>query len=141
VQHVEWGQWTVTSATELARQLGETVWVPSEWPAAVGGPEFVLMLAPEETQNRRNGYHLRGLDAEGRHLVVSGNQRLPGTLESGLRAVPGERFETLVRPDYLGGPHVVVRAHVFDVHISGDALSHEEALDLARRLVATTAGP
>lgn len=141
MQHFEWGQRTVTSATELANQLGETVWVPSEWPAAVSGPEFVLMLAPEGTLNRRNGYHLRGVEAEGRTLVVSGNQRLPGNLESGLRAVPDERFETLVRPDYLGGPHVVVRAHEFDVHISGDALSHEEALDLARRLVETTAGP
>jgi hypothetical protein len=122
----------VESAVQLASQLDEPVWVPSQWPASVSGPEYVLMLHPAD--GRRNGYQLRGFDEGGRLLIVHGHRRQPGHLESGLLAIEGELFVTLARPE--GQPvHIVIRAPVFDVHVSGEALPYQKALSLSRDLV------
>lgn len=136
-RHVEWGQESVTSVEELAVQLGEAVWVPVEWPPTVAGPEILVMRFPGADRSR-DAYHLRGLDQAGRLLIVHGHRRQGGNLESGLRPVPGERFETLARAEDQP-PHVVVRLPVFDVHVSGDALSHEATLGFARNLVEVAA--
>ena len=72
-------------------------------------------------------------------MVVHGHRRQPGNLESGLRSLEGERFEILTRPDDQP-VHMVVRAPVFDVHVSGDALSYQAALRLVRGLVEIAAG-
>ena len=137
-RHFVWGQEVVTSATTLALRLGESVWVPSEWPRSVGGPECVVMLYPGGDSNW-HGYQLRGLDKVGRLLVVHGHHRQPGNLEFGLRSLEGERFEILTRPDDQP-VHMVVRVPVFDVHVSGDALSYQATLSLVRGLVEVAAG-
>jgi hypothetical protein len=96
------------------------------------------MLHPGVDRNR-HGYQLRGFDKVGSLLVVHGHRRQAGNLESGLRSLEGERFETLARPDDQP-VHMVVRTPVFDVYVSGDALSYEATLSLVRGLVEVAAG-
>jgi hypothetical protein len=131
---IEWGQVVVASTTELARRLDEPVWVPDEWPAAVGGPEYVVLLFPGGDE-RRNDYQLRGHDDLGRLLLVHGHRRQPGIhLESGLLMLESEPFVTLSRPEDQP-VHMVVRTTIFDVHVSGDVLPYQDALSLAQGLI------
>jgi hypothetical protein len=127
---VEWGQQHMTSASDLASELGDAVWIPYDWPTALGGPEVVLLRSPGANR-RPDGYYLHGLNEAGLALVVSGYRRRPGGhLESRLRSVRQKPFEILSRPE--GDPtHVVARMPVFDVHLSGDAVSRADAIDLA----------
>ena len=128
----------VASEADLADRLGEAVWVPAEWPADLPPPEVLLMLPPpgqshdDSTYQLRSHYQLRSM-TDAQLLVVSGHRRRPGNLESGLRPLEGERFETLARPEGQR-PHIVVRAPVWDVHVTG-SVTTEEALFVARSLV------
>lgn len=130
---VEWGQQPVTSAADLASELGDTVWVPDEWPAGLGDPQYVLLRSPGADRSL-DGYYVHGRNASGSALIVSGHRHRPrGHLESGLRPVTERPFEILSRPEGEA-THVVVRTPVFDVHLSGDAVSRADAIDLAMSL-------
>jgi hypothetical protein len=95
------------------------------------------MTPPRRFSSRRRHYQLRGVDAEDRLLVVIGNWFIPGSnLESGLRPVEGERFETWSRP-MDQPPHVVVRIPPLDVHVSG-SVPVDIAMNVARDLVEVT---
>ena len=127
----------VASEADLADRLGEAVWVPAEWPADQNPPEIMLMLPPagqsqNDTQHLRSHYQLRSI-TDGQLLVVTGHRRRPGNLESGLRPLEGEQFETLTRPPDKR-PHIVVRAPVWDVHVTG-SVTTDMALTVARSLV------
>jgi hypothetical protein len=127
----------VASEVELADRLGEAVWVPAEWPVALNPPEILLMLPPpgqihDDTAHLRSHYQLRSM-TNGQLLVVSGHRRRPGNLESGLRPLEGEQFETLSRPADQR-PHILVRAPVWDVHVVG-SVTVDMALSVARSLV------
>lgn len=130
---VEWGQQGMASASELASELGDAVWIPHDWPTALGAPKYVLLRSPG-ADRRLDGYYLHGLNESGSSLVVSGYRRHPrGHVESRLRPVIDRPFEILSRPE--GDPtHVVARMPVFDVHLSGGAVSRADAIDLAGRL-------
>jgi len=54
-------------------------------------------------------------------------------LESGLLPVEGEQFVTLTRPADQP-PHIVVRAPVWDVHVTG-SVTPDMAVAVARSLV------
>jgi hypothetical protein len=130
----------VGSEADLADRLGEAVWVPGEWPVDLNPPEILLMLPPsvhshDETYRLGSHYQLRSM-TNGELLVVSGYRRRPGNLESGLRPLEGERFETLTRPADQR-PHIVVLAPVWDVHVMG-SVTTEMALSVARSLVPVT---
>lgn len=130
---MEWGQQHMPSAADLASELGDTVWIPHDWPPALGDPKYVLLRCPG-ADRRLDGYYLHGLTESGSALVVSGYRRRPGGhLESRLRPVTEKPFEILSRPEG-DTTHVVARMPVFDVHLSGDALSRADAIDLALRL-------
>ena len=127
----------VASEADLADRLGEAVWVPAEWPVDLNPPEILLMLPPpgqshDDTYHLRSHYQLRSM-TDGQLLVVSGHRRRPGHLESGLRPLEGERFETLTRPADQR-PHIVVLAPVWDVHVTG-SVTADMALSVARSLV------
>ena len=77
-------------------------------------------------------YQLRSITG-GELLVVHGHRGRPGNLESGLRPLVGERFETLTRPADQD-PHIVVRAPKWDVHVSG-SVTLDTALAVARSLL------
>jgi hypothetical protein len=137
----EWGQEVVGSTSELAARLRVAVWVPSEWPSAVERPELAVVRSPDHDA-AKDGYQLRGTDSAGRLLVVAGHRRSQGgRLSSGLRLVAGEHHETLAEDADREHPHVVVRLPVFDVHVTGDALTRDAALGLARSLVEVTTTP
>jgi hypothetical protein len=130
----------VASEADLADRLGEAVWVPGEWPVDLNPPEVLLMLPPpgqshDDTSHLRSHYQLRSM-TDGQLLVVSGHRRRPGNLESGLRSLEGERFETLTRPAEQI-PHIVVRAPVWDVHVMG-SVAADVVLSVARSLVAVS---
>jgi hypothetical protein len=111
------------------------VWVPAKWPVDLNPPEYLLMLSPTDSDadNLRFHYQLRSI-TDGRLLLVSSHRRRQGEhLESGLLPVEGEQFVTLTRPAGQP-PHVVVRAPVWDVHITG-SVSPDMALAVARSLV------
>jgi hypothetical protein len=127
----------VSSELDLADRFGEPVWVPAEWPEGHNRSEFLVMLPPpaewDDTGNDfRSHYQLRSI-TDGVLLVVSGHRRRPGNLESGLLPLEGEPFETWTRPPDRR-PHIVVRASVWDVHVSG-SVTLETALSVARSLV------
>lgn len=125
----------------MADRLGEAVLVPAEWPADLPAPEVLLMLPPlgqshdDSTYHLRSHYQLRSM-TDARLLVVSGHRRRPGNLESDLLLLEGERFETLTRPADQR-PHIVVRAPVWDVHVTG-SVTTDKALSVARSLVAVS---
>jgi len=127
----------VASEADLADRLGDAVWVPAEWPPDQNPPEILLMLPPpgqsqDDTHDLRSHYQLRSM-TDGQLLVVSGHRRRPGNLESGLRPLEGELFETLTRPPDQR-PHIVVRAPVWDVHVTG-SVTTDMALSVARSIV------
>ena len=125
----------LASELDLANRLGEPVWVPAEWPVDLNLPEYHLMLPPTDSDayDLRSHYQLRSR-TDGQLLLVSGNRRRQGQhLESGLLPVEGEQFVTLTRPAGQP-PHVVVRAPVWDVHVTG-SVSPGMALAVARTLV------
>jgi hypothetical protein len=130
----------VAWVAELADRLGDRVWVPAEWPLTQDPPEILLMLPPtaqshDDTHHLRSHYQLRSM-TDGQRLVVSGHRRRKGNLESGLRPLEGERFETLTRPEGQR-PHIVVRAPAWDVHVMG-SVTADVALSVARSLVAVS---
>ena len=130
----------VASVADLADRFGEPVWVPAEWPVDLNPPQILLMLPPPgqshgDTYHLRSHYQLRSM-TDGQLLVVSGHRRRPGNLESGLRPLEGEGFETLARPADQR-PHIVVRAPVWDVHVMG-SVTVDMALFVARSLVPVT---
>lgn len=127
----------VASEVDLADRLGEPIWVPAEWPVRHNPPELLVMLprhfeSGDSANDFRAHYQLRSLTA-GELLVVSGHRRRPGNLESGLLALEGETFETWTRPADQA-PHIVVRAPVWDVHVSG-SVTLDTALSVARSLI------
>jgi len=123
----------VASELDLGNRLGEPVWVPAQWPVDLNCPEHLLMLVPgQDAHDVRSHYQLRSM-TDGRLLVVAGHRRRPGHLESGLVLLEGERFVTLTRAAGQP-PHVVVRAPVWDVHVTG-SVSPDLALSVARNLV------
>ena len=133
----EFREGPVASEADLADRLGEPVWVPAGWPVDLSPPEILLMLAPPgqshgDTYHLRSHYQLRSM-TDDQLLVVSGHRRRPGNLESGLRPLEGERFETLTRPADQR-PHIDVLAPVWDVHVMG-SVTTDMALSVARSLV------
>jgi hypothetical protein len=130
----------VSSDIDLADRFGEPVWVPAEWPEGHNRSEFLVMLPPpgesdDNGNDFRSHYQLRSI-TEGALLVVSGHRRRQGNLESGLLPLEDESFETWTRPPDRT-PHIVVRAPVWDVHVSG-SVALETALALARSLARVT---
>ena len=107
----------------------------AQWPVDLDAPEYQLMLPPtgRDAHDLRSHYQLRSITG-GRLLLVSGHRRQQGQhLESGLLPEEGEQFVTLTRPAGQP-PHVVVRAPVWDVHVTG-SVNPDMALAVARSLV------
>src|SRR5580704_6842344 len=91
------------------------------------------MLPPtgRDAHDLRSHYQLRSI-TDGRLLLVSGHRRQQGHLESGLIPLEGDQFVTLTRAADQP-PHIVVRAPVWDVHVTG-SITSDTALFIARRL-------
>jgi hypothetical protein len=129
-------QENIASEVELAARVGGPKW-PRVWPDGHNLPELLCMFRPldesyDETRHARPDYQLRSI-TDGLLLVVTGHRRSSGNLEGGLLLLEGERFETWSRPGKQN-PHIVVRAPVWDVHVSG-AVTFDTALSVARELI------